>query len=105
GSTGEVVSAGGFLTLNNVVVAFSSASGIYAPSPSRLTLIDSVVSNNASDGVYLADPFGLALLGNAFDNNGLCAVYLSFASTDLNPAIAGNTVSGNGTNGLDLSGT
>jgi len=73
-----------------------------------LDVQDSTISNNGDYGIYYSISSAAAptIKDNAFENNSVYAVYFSFNEINLDAnQVSGNSATGNGTNGIYMTGT
>jgi RHS repeat-associated protein len=92
--------------LEHVTVEYggNGGNGNIRTSGAVIQVKDSTVQNSSNFGVYATGLTNITLSNNTFTNNATYAAYLSFSNGTFT-SLAGNTGSGNGKNGIALTGT
>ena len=93
----------GSLTITSSTVRNNGSRGIEV-SDASLIVTNSSISNNGSEGIYATNPTVLSVSGSTITGNGSHAIFF-LQSRVATPTLAfnGNSVSGNGYNGIGLS--
>jgi len=102
-TTGTGIWSNGSPTFLGVNMSANSGYGLYLPNPSTVHILSSSFVSNTSSGVYVSKAGSVELTGNTFTNNGNYAAYLSL-NNGYFTSLSNNVGTGNGKNGIALSG-